>query len=100
MLSEWFHKVELLEDVAVVEESMSRWFDRVHSGIKLPVSHFHLSERPHATVQFLHEILNDEPGQNLILHLPAKTTMLLIYKSPWQPFWDIWSPFRQRVQRC
>ena len=63
-LAEWFEAESLLVDVATIENSMACWFNQVLSGVKLPVNHFHLTERPDPTVQFLDQILNDEPGAN------------------------------------
>ena len=61
-LGKWFEAESLLEDVGRVEESMARWFNQNLSGVKLPVNHFHLTERPDPTVQFLDQILNDAPA--------------------------------------
>ena len=57
-LTEWLRMESLLEDVAAVEESMVDWFNHIFPGIKLPINHFHLEEKPHPTVQFLDQARN------------------------------------------
>ena len=77
-LANWFQTESLLDDAATVEESMARWFSRTFPGAQLPVNHFHLVERPQETVQFLEQILNDEPAfLGYLISIPLERSEVL-----------------------